>query len=259
VRDERKNLTVNGATFDVHAGEVLGIAGVQGNGQTELVYSLTGMAPVFSGEISIMDKPVHRSSPRNVLERGVAHIPEDRQRHGLILSFPVHDNLILCTYYQQPFAKGVELQQQVIIETAGKLVDQFDVRTPNVFVPVSTLSGGNQQKVIVAREFSRPIKLLIASQPTRGLDVGSIEYIHNRIIEKRDEGTAVLLVSPELDEIIALSDRIAVLYKGKIVDILPAARVNKTYLGLLMAGVKPSEALEQTPATTQEIEVDRVF
>jgi len=259
VRDERQNLTVKGATFDVHAGEVLGIAGVQGNGQTELVYSLAGMAPVVSGEISIMDKPVHRSSPRNVLERGVAHIPEDRQRHGLILSFPVHDNLVLCTYYQRPFAKGLELQQKVIIETADKLVDQFDVRTPNVFVPVSTLSGGNQQKVIVAREFSRPIKLLIASQPTRGLDVGSIEYIHNRIIEKRDEGTAVLLVSPELDEIIALSDRIAVMYKGKIVDILPAAKVNKTYLGLLMAGVKPSEALEATPATAQEIEVDRVF
>lgn len=259
VRDERQNLTVKGAAFDVHAGEVLGIAGVQGNGQTELVYSLTGMAPVVSGEISIMDKPVHRSSPRNVLERGVAHIPEDRQRHGLILSFPVHDNLVLCTYYQRPFAKGLELQQKVIIETADKLVDQFDVRTPNVFVPVSTLSGGNQQKVIVAREFSRPIKLLIASQPTRGLDVGSIEYIHNRIIEKRDEGTAVLLVSPELDEIIALSDRIAVMYKGKIVDILPAAKVNKTYLGLLMAGVKPSEALEATPATAQEIEVDRVF
>lgn len=259
VRDERQNLTVKGATFDVHAGEVLGIAGVQGNGQTELVYSLTGMAPVVSGEISIMDKPVHRSSPRNVLERGVAHIPEDRQRHGLILSFPVHDNLVLCTYYQRPFAKGLELQQKVIIETADKLVDQFDVRTPNVFVPVSTLSGGNQQKVIVAREFSRPIKLLIASQPTRGLDVGSIEYIHNRIIEKRDEGTAVLLVSPELDEIIALSDRIAVMYKGKIVDILSAAKVNKTYLGLLMAGVKPSEALEATPATAQEIEVDRVF
>lgn len=259
VRDERQNLTVKGATFDVHAGEVLGIAGVQGNGQTELVYSLTGMAPVVSGEISIMDKPVHRSSPRNVLERGVAHIPEDRQRHGLILSFPVHDNLVLCTYYQRPFAKGLELQQKVIIETADKLVDQFDVRTPNVFVPVSTLSGGNQQKVIVAREFSRPIKLLIASQPTRGLDVGSIEYIHNRIIEKRDEGTAVLLVSPELDEIIALSDRIAVMYKGKFVDILPAAKVNKTYLGLLMAGVKPSEALEATPATAQEIEVDRVF
>jgi simple sugar transport system ATP-binding protein len=259
VRDERQNLTVNGASFDVRAGEILGIAGVQGNGQTELVFALTGLTPVVSGEISIMDKPVHRSSPRNILERGVAHIPEDRQRHGLILSFPIHDNLVLCTYYQRPFAKGPALQQKIIIESSEKLVKQFDVRTPNVFVPVSTLSGGNQQKVIVAREFSRPIHLLIASQPTRGLDVGSIEYIHGRIIAKRDEGTAVLLVSPELDEIIALSDRIAVMYKGQIVDIVPAAKVNKAFLGLLMAGVKRSEALEAAPATIQETEVERVF
>lgn len=257
VRDESENLIVDRASFEVHAGEVLGVAGVQGNGQTELVYALTGLAPVLSGEISIMGKPLHHSSPRNILERGVAHIPEDRQRHGLILPFPVHDNLVLCTYYQPPFTKGLDLQQKIIIETAEKLVDQFDVRTPNVFVPVSTLSGGNQQKVIVAREFSRPIKLLIASQPTRGLDVGSIEYIHSRIVEKRDEGTAVLLVSPELDEIIALSDRIAVMYKGQIVDIVPAARVNKAYLGLLMAGVKSKEALEMAPTTSVE-EVDRV-
>jgi ABC-type uncharacterized transport system ATPase subunit len=257
VRDESENLIVDRASFEVHAGEVLGVAGVQGNGQTELVYALTGLAHVISGEISIMGKPLHHSSPRNILERGVAHIPEDRQRHGLILPFPVHDNLVLCTYYQPPFTKGLDLQQKIIIETAEKLVDQFDVRTPNVFVPVSTLSGGNQQKVIVAREFSRPIKLLIASQPTRGLDVGSIEYIHSRIVEKRDEGTAVLLVSPELDEIIALSDRIAVMYKGQIVDIVPAARVNKAYLGLLMAGVKSKEALEMAPTTSVE-EVDRV-
>jgi len=257
VRDESENLIVDRASFEVHAGEVLGVAGVQGNGQTELVYALTGLAHVLSGEISIMGKPLHHSSPRNILERGVAHIPEDRQRHGLILPFPVHDNLVLCTYYQPPFTKGLDLQQKIIIETAEKLVDQFDVRTPNVFVPVSTLSGGNQQKVIVAREFSRPIKLLIASQPTRGLDVGSIEYIHSRIVEKRDEGTAVLLVSPELDEIIALSDRIAVMYKGQIVDIVPAARVNKAYLGLLMAGVKRKEALEMAPTTSMD-EVDRV-
>jgi simple sugar transport system ATP-binding protein len=259
VRDERKNLTVNGASFDVHAGEILGVAGVQGNGQTELVYALTGLAPVVGGKIKILGKPVRHSSPRNILERGVAHIPEDRQRHGLILPFPVQDNLVLCTYYLRPFAEGIALQQKIIAETAEKLVEQFDVRTPNVIVPVSTLSGGNQQKVIVAREFSRPIKLLIASQPTRGLDVGSIEYIHSRIIEKRDEGTAVLLVSPELDEIIALSDRIAVMFKGQIVDIVPAAKVNKAYLGLLMAGIKPSEALEAAPVTSGVSEVERVF
>jgi general nucleoside transport system ATP-binding protein len=259
VTDEREQLTVNGATFDVRAGEVLGIAGVQGNGQTELVYALTGLLPPTSGEIKIVGKQVHHSSPRNILERGVAHIPEDRQRHGLVLSFPVEDNMVLCTYYKPPFARGLNLQQKIITDNAEKLVKQFDVRTPNVLVPVAGLSGGNQQKVIVAREFSRPIKLLIASQPTRGLDVGSIEYIHGRIIEKRDEGTAVLLVSPELDEILALSDRIAVMYKGQIVDIVPGAKVNKAYLGLLMAGVKPEEARQSAPTTTGTDEVERVF
>ncbi|MEW6716651.1 MAG: ABC transporter ATP-binding protein [Chloroflexota bacterium] len=259
VCDERKNLLVQDVSFDVRVGEVLGIAGVQGNGQTELVYALTGLLPVVSGEVSILGKPMHHSSPRNILERGVAHVPEDRQKHGLVLSFPVHYNLVLCTYYLSPFARGVTLQEGTIISTATQLVDQFDVRTPSVFLPVSTLSGGNQQKVIVAREFSRPIKLLIASQPTRGLDVGSIEYIHNCIIAKRDEGTAVLLVSPELDEIIALSDRIAIMYKGQIVDIVPAKGVNRDYLGLLMAGVKPDEALETTPRTTEEVEIERVF
>jgi len=167
--------------------------------------------------------------------------------------------MVLCTYYQSPFAKGVFLQQKVIIENAEKLVKQFDVRTPNVFVPVSTLSGGNQQKVIVAREFSRPIKLLIASQPTRGLDVGSIEYIHGRIIEKRDQGAAILLVSPELDEIIALSDRIAVMYKGQIAEIVASAEVSKEYIGLLMAGVKPAEARKASPTTIKATEVERVF
>jgi len=259
VQDEHKNMTVDGVSFNVRAGEVLGVAGVQGNGQTELVYALTGLLPLKSGEIHILDSLVRHTSPRSILERGVAHIPEDRQRHGLILSFPVYDNMVLCTYYQSPFAKGVFLQQKVIIENAEKLVKQFDVRTPNVFVPVSTLSGGNQQKVIVAREFSRPIKLLIASQPTRGLDVGSIEYIHGRIIEKRDQGAAILLVSPELDEIIALSDRIAVMYKGQIAEIVASAEVSKEYIGLLMAGVKPAEARKASPTTIKATEVERVF
>jgi simple sugar transport system ATP-binding protein len=259
VRDERKNLVVQGVSFDVRLGEVLGVAGVQGNGQTELVYALTGLLPSLSGSVNLLGRPVRRASPRKILERGVAHVPEDRQKHGLILSFPIHDNLVLCSYYLPPNARGIAMQENTIISTAAKLVEQFDVRTPSVYSQASTLSGGNQQKVIVAREFSRPIKLLIASQPTRGLDVGSIEYIHNRIIAKRDEGTAVLLVSPELDEIIALSDRIAIMYKGQIVDIVPALGVNRKYLGLLMAGVKPAEALETTPRTTEEVEVERVF
>ncbi len=259
VQDERQNLMVRGVSFEVRAGEILGVAGVQGNGQTELVHALTGLCPAIGGEIRILGTPINRASPRQILEKGVAHVPEDRQRHGLVLSFPVHDNLVLCSYYLPPFARGIAIQEQSVIATASKLIEQFDVRTPSAFVPVSTLSGGNQQKVIVAREFSRPIKLLIASQPTRGLDVGSIEYIHTRIVEKRDEGAAVLLVSPELDEIIALSDRIAVMYKGQIVDIVPAAGVNKEYLGLLMAGVKPAEAVVAAPPSPREIEVERVF
>lgn len=241
VRDERQNLAVRGLSFDVRKGEVLGVAGVQGNGQTELVYALTGLLPIESGEINIAGQPIHRSSPREILERGVAHIPEDRQRHGLILSFPIHDNMMLCTYYKNPFARGVSLQEKSIFGNAEELVKQYDVRTPNIYVNAGTLSGGNQQKVIVAREFSRPIELLIASQPTRGLDVGSIEYIHKQIIKKRDEGTGVLVVSSELDEILALSDRIAVMYKGQIMDIVNANNVSKEYLGLLMAGIHPSE------------------
>jgi len=256
VRDERQNMTVKGITFDVKKGEVLGIAGVQGNGQTELVYALTGLLPVENGEAFVLGNSIHHATPREILEYGVAHIPEDRQRHGLLLSFPIYDNLVLCTYYQQPFAKGVSLQQGMIYQNADSLVKQFDVRTPSIYVNASTLSGGNQQKVIVAREFSRPIHLLIASQPTRGLDVGSIEYIHNQIIKKRDEGTGVLLVSSELDEILALSDRIAVMYKGQIMDILDAKKVNKEYLGLLMAGVHPDKTKMET---TKDSTPERVF
>jgi len=253
VRDERQNLTVNGVTFDVRNGEVLGVAGVQGNGQTELVYALTGLLPVESGEVLLLGNAIHKATPRQILEYGVAHIPEDRQRHGLVLSFPIHDNLMLCTYYQAPFALGVSLQQKTILDNAEALVKQYDVRTPNIYVNASTLSGGNQQKVIVAREFSRPLQLIIASQPTRGLDVGSIEYIHSQIIKKRDEGTGVLLVSSELDEILALSDRIAVMYKGQIMDILDATKVNKEYLGLLMAGVHPNEKPVPEGTTTEKV------
>ena len=258
VRDERHNLTVNGLSFDVRAGEVLGVAGVQGNGQTELVYALTGLLPSLSGSIRLMGKDIHKCTPRQIIEQGVAHVPEDRQKHGLVLSFPLLDNLVLCTYYLPPFAKGVNMQEKAIIENGNKLVKQFDVRTPSIFVPASNLSGGNQQKVIVAREFSRPIKLLIASQPTRGLDVGSIEYIHGRIIQKRDEGTAVLVVSSELDEIIALSDRIAVMYRGQIVDILPAVEATKEHLGLLMAGVKPQDIPDSAKKKSAG-PVERVF
>ena len=240
VKNDRGTMTVSGVSFEVKAGEVVGVAGVQGNGQTELVEALTGLREVESGTISIDGHDATNASPRKVTEMGVAHVPEDRQRDGLVLSFPVKDNMVLNTYYNT-FAKGMVIDENKIDKTVTKWVKDFDVRTPSINVPAATLSGGNQQKVIVAREFSRPIKLLIAAQPTRGLDVGSIEYIHGRIIEKRDQGTAVLLVSTELDEIRALADRIAVMFEGKIMAILPANRVTKDQLGLLMAGVYPDD------------------
>lgn len=235
---DRLTPAVNGVSFEVRSGEILGIAGVQGNGQTELVEAITGLRPAIGGEIRFLGKEITNAPPRRVLERGTAHIPEDRQEDGLVLPFPVHDNLVLNTYYRNPYAHGLALQEKAIIATAEDLVDRFDVRTPSVFVPVLNLSGGNQQKVIVARELSRHIRLLVAAQPTRGLDVGSIEYIHQRLVEKRDQGCAVLLVSSELDEIMSLSDRIAVMFRGKIMATLEANQATREKLGLLMAGAQ---------------------
>jgi simple sugar transport system ATP-binding protein len=237
VTDDRNHLTVEGVSFDVHAGEVVGIAGVQGNGQTELVEALTGLRQPFSGRIKLQGKNITSAHPREITEIGVAHIPEDRQRDGLVLSFPVADNLVLNSYYHKPYAKGVILQEDKIVANAKQTIRNFDVRTPSAMTSVGSLSGGNQQKVIVARELSRPVKLVIASQPTRGLDVGSIEYIHKQLIARRDQGAAVLVVSSELDEIMQLSDRIAVMFRGKIVAILNAKKVTKREVGLLMAGV----------------------
>jgi ABC-type uncharacterized transport system ATPase subunit len=239
--DERGQVALSQVNLEVRAGEILGVAGVQGNGQTELVEVLTGLHPAGGGTVRILGHDVTNASPRTITELGVAHVPEDRQRDGLILPFPIYDNLVLNTYYKQPFAKGPQVQPDAVRQYAERLVDEFDVRTPSIALPVQNLSGGNQQKVIVAREFSRPIKLLIAAQPTRGLDVGSIEYIHRRLIEKRDQGCAVLLVSVELDEIMALSDRIAVMYEGRIVGTVDAGKVTREQLGLLMAGAKLDE------------------
>ena len=237
VLNDRRTVAVDHLSLEVRAGEVLGIAGVQGNGQTELVEALTGLRPIEGGHVRLLGKETTHASPRAIIEAGVAHIPEDRHRHGLVLSYPIADNLVLSTYYRPPFAQGVVMSEQAIDRVARRLVEEFDVRTPGTMVPASTLSGGNQQKVVVAREFSRPIKLLIASQPTRGLDVGSIEFIHSNIIRKRDEGVGVLLVSAELDEIMALSDRIAVMFKGKILAVLPAAEATREGVGLCMAGI----------------------
>lgn len=338
VTDDRKQVSVEGVSFEVRKGEVLGVAGVQGNGQTELVEALTGLRDVTSGFFSVNGKtfgkklkqnrlanflqslipfglailvllflwlaffmnPVvlfaffyklfgmgasiinlyeanrqallyhfqfyislvlmfasiaalilfntkvaGKTIPRKIIELGTAHIPEDRQRNGLVLPSPVSENLVLCTYYQSPFSKGVTIQWPVVRENAVKLVKQFDIRTTSIDSPVAHLSGGNQQKVIVARELSRPIDLMIAAQPTRGLDVGSIEYIHGQIIKKRDEGVAVLVVSTELDEIMQLSDRIAVMFRGKILATIPAKTATKELVGLLMAGIPIDQAQSQ--------------
>ena len=241
VMGEEAHVAVRGVSFDVRAGEIVGVAGVQGNGQTELVESLTGLRPAQSGVIRLLGKDVTQASPRVITEAGTAHIPEDRQRDGLVLSYPIADNLILNTYYLPPIAQGVAMQESVIEKNAEHLVTEYDIRTPSIMTPAGSLSGGNQQKVIVARELSRSGDLVIASQPTRGLDVGSIEYIHSQLIRKRDEGAGVLVVSAELDEILSLTDRIIVMFEGQIMDIVPIEKATREDLGLLMAGVHPDE------------------
>ncbi len=237
VRDQRDLETVHGVSFSVRAGEVLGIAGVQGNGQTELSEALTGLRHPTGGKVTISGKDLTGKPPRTITAAGLAHIPEDRQRHGLVLSYSIIDNMALCDYYRPPFSRRVVIQPRALDANANKLIQEFDVRTPSAFVNAGKLSGGNQQKVIVARELSRSgVKLVIANQPTRGLDVGSIEYIHSEIIEMRDSGIAVLLISAELDEIMALSDRIAVMYRGQIVAVVETKKTNREQLGLWMAG-----------------------
>ncbi|HET7089592.1 MAG TPA: ABC transporter ATP-binding protein [Anaerolineae bacterium] len=255
VLDDRLNVAVDGVSFEVRTGEVLGVAGVQGNGQTELVEALTGLRAPLEGTVRILGHDTTHATPRRITELGVAHVPEDRQRDGLVLTYPVSANMVLSTYYLPPFARGMVLQDSAIDAAAMERIKQFDVRAPGIDTSAGSLSGGNQQKVIVAREFSRPIKLLIASHPTRGLDVGSIEYIHSRIIQKRDDSVGVLLVSPELDEIIALADRIAVMYRGRIVAIVDADAATKEYLGLLMAGVDPATLSPPQKRETRKVEV----
>jgi simple sugar transport system ATP-binding protein len=242
VSDDRGVEVVRGVSLNVRAGEILGIAGVQGNGQTELVETLTGLRKADSGRVLVLGKDLTNKPPRPIIESGVGHVPEDRQRYGLVLSYPVTDNMVLCSYYRSPYARRGVLNHAVIDENAQKLVRQFDVRTPSPYVPAAKLSGGNQQKVIIARELSRSVQLLFANQPTRGLDVGSIEYIHKTIVEMRDQGGGVLLVSAELDEIMSLADRIAVMYHGQILDVLSADEATREELGLLMAGIERQPA-----------------
>ncbi|MEZ4736106.1 MAG: ABC transporter ATP-binding protein [Caldilineaceae bacterium] len=238
-RDDLDHPALRGVTFQVHAGEIVGVAGVQGNGQTELVETITGLRKVNEGQILINGHDLTNASPRRITEVGeICHVPEDRHAYGMVDNYTIADNLVLNTYYQAPYARGLTIHERAIREHAQALVATFDVRTPGVDNTGGSLSGGNQQKMVVAREFSRPIKLLIAAQPTRGIDVGSIEFIHQQIVEKRNHGVGVLVVSSELDEILALADRIVVMYKGEVIGIVPRAEATREGLGLLMAGVQ---------------------
>ena len=242
VKDDRGHLAVKGVDLEVRAGEIVGVAGVQGNGQRELVEALTGLRQVESGSFTIDGQDSTQFKPRQITEQGVAHIPEDREKHGLVMAYSIADNMVLNNYYQSPFASGVIIHQDEIDEQAEELVAEYDVRTPSIHTPARNLSGGNKQKVIVAREFSRPIKLLIAAQPTRGIDVGSIEFIHNQIVDQRDAGAAVLVVSAELDEVLSLADFVAVMFDGRVVDVLPREEATREKVGLLMAGSSVEDA-----------------
>lgn len=242
VNENRGVPAVKELSLDVRAGEIVGIAGIDGNGQSELIQAITGLRKVKSGSIKIKGPEVVGLSPRKITEMNVSHVPEDRHRDGLVLEMMLSENIALQTYYKEPLSKNGVLNYNQINSYARKLMEEFDVRAANEIVPASALSGGNQQKAIIAREVDRNPDLLIVSQPTRGLDVGAIEYIHKRLIGERDKGKAVLVVSFELDEILNLSDRIAVIHDGKIQGIVKPSETNKQELGILMAGGEIKEA-----------------
>ncbi|WP_131926659.1 ABC transporter ATP-binding protein [Hazenella coriacea] len=236
VEDTRGLDAVKGLNLEVRAGEIVGIAGVDGNGQSELIEAITGLRKVKSGQIQLKNRDITNLRPRKATEAGLGHIPEDRHKRGLVLDFSVSENMVLQTYYRSPFSEGLKLQFDEMERYSDRLIQEFDVRTPSKDTLARSLSGGNQQKVIIAREVDRDPDLLIAAQPTRGLDVGAIEFIHRRLIDQRDKGKAVLLVSLELDEILNVSDRVAVINGGRIVGWVDPKEVTQEELGLLMAG-----------------------
>jgi len=246
--DDRGHPMVKGVDLEVRAGEIFGIAGVAGNGQDELVEAIVGMRRPTAGSVTLDGVDVTGRSPRGMNEAGVSYVPADRHRFGLILSFPVSDNLVLTSYYRSPYARGILRQREAIDRDAASAIARYDIRTPSANVDAGTLSGGNQQKAVVAREFDRDLKLLVLDQPTRGLDVVSIEFIHRQVIAKRDAGTAVLLVSAELDEVLELSDRIGVMYGGQIVAVIDGPTADKNAVGLLMA----TGGAERDPAAAAE-------
>ena len=260
VVDEFGHVKVDGVSFNVRDGEIVALAGVQGNGQTELVEALLGLQDDVTGSARLAggeqldgsgaaqqgDGELVGASAKEILDSGVGYVPEDRSHDGLIGSFSVAENLVLDRHDRPPFARGISMSPAAVRSNAVALVEEFDVRTQGVEAPASSLSGGNQQKVVMARELSRPLRLFVASQPTRGVDVGSIEFLHNRIVAERDRGTPVLIVSTELDEVLGLADRIAVMYRGKIVGIV-GPDTSRDVLGLMMAGV-PLEESQQLAA-----------
>ncbi len=250
VLDDRGQAAVDGVDLAVRAGEVLGIAGVQGNGQTELVEAIMGLRPVLGGAIELDGASLVGRRTKDVLRAGVGYVPEDRSVDGLVKEFTVAENLVLDSYDRDPFGGSFVLRPNVINDSARGRIEEFDVRTPSHEASVDTLSGGNQQKVIVAREMSRQLRLFIAAQPTRGVDVGSTEFIHARVIAERDRGAAVLLVSSELDEVLALADRIAVMYRGRILDTVPADAPRER-IGLLMAGITDPDAAPEAAALAE--------
>ncbi|MFZ0076687.1 ABC transporter ATP-binding protein [Exiguobacterium sp. RIT452] len=241
VKDSRGIKAVDGLNLDIRAGEIVGIAGIDGNGQTELIEAITGLRKADSGEIFLNNKSIKNLKPRKVTESGVGHIPQDRHKHGLVLDYSIGHNMVLQTYYQKPYSKAGIMNYGQVMEKAKTLIEKFDVRTPSPETFARALSGGNQQKAIIAREVDRSPDLLIAAQPTRGLDVGAIEFIHEQLVLEREKGRAVLLISFELEEILQVSDRIAVLYEGRTVAFLDPKETNEIELGFLMAGGKKEE------------------
>jgi simple sugar transport system ATP-binding protein len=229
---------VDDVSFEVKGGEILAIAGVQGNGQSELAESFLGLQEVTRGSITVAGHDVLKNSVLDNLRSGIAYIPEDREKDGLISSFSIAENLILDIHQNKPFSSGGLYFPEKVDENARSRVSEFDIRTQSIYESASSLSGGNKQKVVIARELSRPVNLVIACQPTRGLDVGSIEFVHKRLVEERDQGRAVIVFSTELDEVFALADRIAIMFKGRIIAIVPATE-SRENIGLYMAGLAP--------------------
>ena len=258
VRDDRGSDVVRGVDFEIRAGEIFGIAGVAGNGQDELVEAIIGLRQPVEGTVTLDGRDVTDASARQMTNLGTGYVPADRHRFGLVLSFTVADNLVLTDYYRAPYARGIVRNDEAIAARGAAAVKEYDIRTPSASVLAGTLSGGNQQKLVVARELDGDLRLLVLDQPTRGLDVGSIEFIHRQAIKKRDAGSAVLLVSAELDEVLELSDRVAVMYRGQIVDIVDGRTADRNDIGLLMAtGLRHEAAIavgavppEPPPAAT---------